>query len=135
MKFNYRQWLVACIVLMAAQLAYAEHREGGFRSRGYDGGGYYGPSVQPVLPTRPFFVKPYPQGSDDRGARGYRHGYREGYVDGFTDRDQLSRGSRYRRGDNRYDHYRDHRYGSPQGYYDSPYYGPRPGVSIYYRND
>jgi hypothetical protein len=136
--------LILIVAGMTVSTAFAEHREfGRTRPRDYDRGGYYGPRTQPVLPTRPFFVQPYPRGyqGHDRGydrghGNGYEHGYREGYNGGHSDHGV----NRHWRG--RDDHYgnngrhrgyrRDGYHAQPQ--YHQPYYAPRPGFSIYYGN-
>jgi len=129
----------------AADPSYADHRFGnsGANTSGYYGG-YYGPRPQPVLPTRPFFVQPYPR--NDYFQRGrqysYQNGYRDGYGDGYGDRYQ---GGGYRGrwcppGEQRgYSGYRNDRGwnrsrnwgGNPQ----SSYYYPRSGVSFFYQSD
>ncbi len=139
-----RQILPGLFLLLTTLSALADQRSfGSMRSRDYDDrGGYYPPRhQQPVLPTRPFFVQPYPRRQGERDDHhAYRHGYQDGYDDRASRRD--SRGGRHRdRRDDHHDSYgRDGGYGRNQSYqhpndYAQPnYYGPRPGVSIYYDN-
>jgi len=141
-------WLMLGAVLTCAVQADDGRRFGSSRSRdyGYSRDGYSLPRQQPVLPTRPFFVQPYPRNDLARdGRRAYRHGYHEGYEDGYTDRDRSGRHHRggYDRGRHGgYDDrsggwnsgYRNHPNAGYGGGYPTPYYAPQPGVSIYYRD-
>lgn len=132
--------------LAALSSAFAEDRRtGNMRSRDYDRGSYYGPRHQPVLPTRPFFVQPYPRRQHHRdGGHAYQHGYRHGYGEGHDD-GHADRGSRSRRQHGRY--HRDHAdgpqdraYGGGESDHHRPHhnqpndYAPRPGVSRDHHN-
>ncbi len=124
--------LVLLLATLSGSGVLADQRNfGAMRSRDYDDrGGYYPPRhQQPVLPTRPFFVQPYPRRQlEQEDNHAYRHGYQEGYGDGYSDR----------AGHQGRHHGRDERYGgsyqSPNDYQQPNYYGPRPGASIYYNN-
>jgi len=131
--------LAACLALPVLA---DDRRFGSSRSRDYGRDGYALPRHQPVLPTRPFFVQPYPRNDARYGGRdSYRHGYREGYSDGYSSRDDRGRHRHQGRGDgyrNGYggdwnSGYRNRpNYGYSGGY--PNYYAPRPGVSIYYHD-
>jgi hypothetical protein len=141
-----RQILPGLILLLTTLSALADQRSfGSMRSRDYDDrGGYYQPRhQQPVLPTRPFFVQPYPRRPAERqDHHAYRHGYQDGYGDRDSRRDSRGRGRHHGRHDDHHDSYGPHDggYGRNQSYqqpnyYEQPnYYGPRPGASIYYNN-
>ena len=139
------------LVLLLAGLgvgssALADHRSfGSMRSRDYDDrGDYYPPRhQQPVLPTRPFFVQPYPRRQFEReDGHGYRHDHHDDYGDGYSERDWRGDPRRHGRDDRRgYDGPQDRGDGRYRGAYQQPnaydqpnYYGPRPGASIYHNN-
>lgn len=151
-----RRKYLPCLVLLLAGLivlpgASADDRRfGNTRSRDYDRS-YYGPRHPQVLPTRPFFVQPYPRNFDrhghvERGGRhGYKHGYREGYGDGYSERHahKRNRHGRHDR-DRTFDGPRTRDYGRGDAYHARPYdnhyyrqpnyYAPRPGISLYYNS-
>lgn len=128
--------------LAALSSAFAEDRRtGNMRSRDYDRGSYYGPRHQPVLPTRPFFVQPYPRRQhESEGGQAYQQGYRHGYGEGRADR-----GSHGRHRHGRYDREhtdgpQDRAYGGGESDHHRPHhdepndYAPRPGLSLDHQN-
>lgn len=117
---------------------------GSMQPHDYGTRGYYGPRPQPVYPTRPFFVQPYPRGGYRSGDHAYRHGYRDGYYDGYDDRDDRGGRHGYRDRGDRWDtpgrygpdsFYRPHGgdHGGRPGY-GRAYNGGSRGGSLYYRN-
>jgi hypothetical protein len=144
---------VLLLGVILADTAHADRRSGYMYQDDRNARGYYSPRPEPVMPTRPFFVQPYPRSHiwHDGGRQAYRHGYRDGYRDGYSGDDY---GDHRRHGDHRDRRYHDHghrdrgfsRGGAHRDYgrYEergsgyrhhqgSPYYYSRPGISLHYQ--